>query len=140
MKKCAAVMLYNSHGEMALQVRSATDYRYPSRYDFAAGGHMDDGESPEKAAQRELKEELGIEAPLEFVTAWHHPGGSDPDDEADDLTLFKTVYDGSFTPDPKEVDRVEFFTPEQVTRLLAISPEKFHPELLYFFAHHADKL
>ena len=140
MKKCSAVMVFNSSGELAFQMRSATDNRYPSRWDFAAGGHMDEGETPEEGAKREMAEELGIESPLEFVMHHHHPGGSDPDDEPDDLAIFKTIYDGPFNPDPKEVAEVRFFPIKEIKEMIKSNPTAFHPEVVYFFKHHGDKL
>lgn len=133
-------MVFNSKGELALQKRAAGDDRYPSRWDFAAGGHLDEGEVAEEGAAREMQEELGIESPLEFVMLMHHPGGSDPDDEPDDLSIFKTVYDGSFTPDPKEVDEVRFFPIEHIKEMAKTSPQTLHPELAFFLARYASNL
>ena len=140
MKKCSAVMIFNAIGELALQKRSATDDRYPSRWDFGAGGHIDEGETAEEGAKREMKEEVGVESPLEFVMEMHHPGGSDADDEPDDLSIFKTTYDGPFTPNPEEVAEVRFFPIEQLKETIKTNPEAFHPEVVFFFKNHSDKL
>ncbi|MBI4088427.1 NUDIX domain-containing protein [Candidatus Kaiserbacteria bacterium] len=140
MKKCTAVMVFNSAGEMALQKRAADDDRYPSRWDFAAGGHLDADESVEEGAKRELKEEIGIECPLEFVTLMHHPGGADVDDEPDELSIFKTTYDGPFAPDPKEVAEVRFFPIEKIKEMAAKEPQALHPELAFFLTRHSKRL
>ena len=101
---------------------------------------MDDGESKEEEAKRELREEIGIEAPLEFVMQMHHPGGADPDDEPDDLAIFKTRYDGPFTLDPKEVADIHFFPLKEIGEMAKKEPGKLHPEVVYFFTHHAANL
>ena len=41
--------------------RSSNRKIFPNCYDFSVGGHVNSGESYEKAAYRELKEELGID-------------------------------------------------------------------------------
>ena len=50
--------------DIYLQVRSEDKSFLPGYYCTSAGGHVQAGESYIEAARRELKEELGIEAPL----------------------------------------------------------------------------
>jgi isopentenyldiphosphate isomerase len=44
-----------------LQKRAASKVNHPSLWDVSVAGHVDAGESPETAAVREAREELGIE-------------------------------------------------------------------------------
>ncbi len=55
------VVLRNQKGEMLLQQRTNTGY-FDGYYDFAASGHVEDGESLRDCAARELLEEIGITA------------------------------------------------------------------------------
>lgn len=55
------VWIYNSSNEILVQKRSKSKKSWPSLYDVSCNGHVDSGETPYKAAIRELKEELGIE-------------------------------------------------------------------------------
>jgi isopentenyl-diphosphate delta-isomerase len=56
------VMLHDTEGRIYLQKRGATKHLYPGRWDLSATGHVRAGEAREDAAQRELREELGITA------------------------------------------------------------------------------
>lgn len=133
-KRSANVLIFNSEGELALQLRAAHDDSYPSHWDFSAAGGIHAGEEPEVAAVRELREELGISANLAFVTermctfpAW---GTNEP--KEDYVYLYTVQYDGEFSPDPSEVQEVRFFSLDEVDSQMK-SGEKFHPEFVSFW-------
>ena len=52
--------VFNSKGEMYLQKRPIWKDIQPGKWDTAVGGHLDYGETPEKALVREVREELGL--------------------------------------------------------------------------------
>ena len=54
-----AVFLVNDNKELLLQKRSPNKRFSPNKWGLCAG-HVDSGETPEKTALREIKEELGI--------------------------------------------------------------------------------
>lgn len=60
-KQIAAIILENDKGEFLLYLRdNKPDIPYPNHWDLV-GGHVEEGETPEQALIREVKEELGIE-------------------------------------------------------------------------------
>jgi isopentenyl-diphosphate delta-isomerase type 1 len=68
--RSVSIFVYNSKGELFLQKRSRTKVRFPLHWDISVGGFVDAGESHDKAAVRELEEELGIKKKpkqLEFL-------------------------------------------------------------------------
>lgn len=53
------IFVFNDKNELYLQKRGANQ-TFPNTWDQSAGGHVDEGETYEEAALRELQEELGI--------------------------------------------------------------------------------
>lgn len=61
MKKIAAIILENDKGEFLLYLRdNKPTIPFPDHWDLI-GGHVEEGETPEQALVREVKEELGID-------------------------------------------------------------------------------
>lgn len=126
--KSAVILVFNSKGDLALQLRSATDSKYPHHWDFSAAGGIEEGEDPQDAAQRELKEEIGIDAELQSIgeILYQDEKGKDY------LYLYRTTYDGSFESDGVEVEKVEFFSLRNIKSML-VNGEKFHPEFPFLW-------
>jgi len=60
MKKIAAIILENDNRELLLYLRdNKPGIPFPNCWDLI-GGHVEEGETPEEALIREVKEELGI--------------------------------------------------------------------------------
>jgi isopentenyl-diphosphate delta-isomerase len=109
--RVAFIMLANSQGELLLHQRAATKKAYPLFWSGAAAGHLISGESYEAGAHRELREELGIDTPLEFVGKFY----SEEDREM--VGVFLGFYDGELKTEPREVERVDRFTPQRLEAL-----------------------
>lgn len=61
MKEIAAIILENEKGEFLLALRdNKPGIPFPNHWDLI-GGHVEDGETPEEALVREVKEELDID-------------------------------------------------------------------------------
>lgn len=59
------VIIYNSKGEMLLQLRAKDKLQYPSLWDISAAGHVGAGEEPIVSCLREIGEELGLKVKAE---------------------------------------------------------------------------
>ena len=125
------VLIFNDKGEMALQLRGNVSF-CPHHWSTAVGGHVQSGESCEQAALREFEEELGTKAKIELVYKDFY---NDSRDLKKFLYTFTCTFNGPFTPDPKDVDRIEFFTVDKI-RAMIDAGEKFHPELLFLLEKH----
>ncbi|TPG17170.1 NUDIX hydrolase [Pedococcus bigeumensis] len=106
--RVAFIMLANAKGELLLHQRSANKRSYPLYWSGAAAGHLDAGESYEEAAIREMREEIGVSADLEFVGKFY----SEADREM--VGVFLGHYDGPIEVEPNEVAQVVYFTPRQL--------------------------
>ena len=61
MKQIAAIILENDKGEFLLALRDNKSWiPFPNHWDLI-GGHVEEGETPEEALVREVKEELDID-------------------------------------------------------------------------------
>lgn len=61
MKKIAAIILENNEGEILLYLRdNKSTIPFPNHWDLF-GGHVEEGETPEEALVREVKEELNYD-------------------------------------------------------------------------------
>jgi len=97
---CATIVVLSLDGAR-IYVHRRTDTKdvFPGLYDCTAGGVIDAGETPDEAAARELREELGVESPLTFLFRTGY---------VDERTryhawVYETRSDGPFTHQPEEV-------------------------------------
>lgn len=61
------VCIFNSKGEMLIQQRQSYKEGWPDLWDISVGGSAVLGDSSQKAAEREVKEELGLTINLQGV-------------------------------------------------------------------------
>lgn len=123
----------NSHGDLFLQKRPRWKDIQPGRWDTATGGHVDLGESVEQALRREVGEELGIS---DFTP---QPLGSyifEGRRERELVFSHKTVYDGTITPNPDELDGGRFWPMDEITAAIGtgVLTPNFEQEFQRFFA------
>lgn len=121
-----SVFLVDRGGRWLLQQRAAGKYHSPLLWANACCGHPLPGETVREAGARRLREELGVEAPLEHLGhlvyksalengRWEH--------EFDHVLL--GVYGGPFAPDPAEVAALRWVAPASLHEELADRPERF---------------
>ncbi|MBD3363498.1 NUDIX domain-containing protein [Candidatus Dojkabacteria bacterium] len=95
-----------------IQQRSRGKKDRPLFYDASVGAQVSSGETYEKAAHRELFEELGIRG-LKFEKICKYKSFSKRQREI--RTLFVAFSDGPFKSDEKEIEKIEFKTIEEIT-------------------------
>ncbi len=66
--RSAHVWVYDSAGNILLQLRAKDKDSSPGLWDISAAGHVDAGETPEFAASREIAEEIGISVKEDNLT------------------------------------------------------------------------
>lgn len=117
--RTVSILVFNKSGDLLMQLRPKTKDLYPGIYTLSATGHVDwtsDGaEDYETAAEREYQEELGKKPtnPLvvQFTSEIDHPTHHVMP------RVYRTIDEGPFYTNPKEVERVDFLPLEEVKKL-----------------------
>ena len=127
------IFIFNKEGKLALQLQGKNKKFCPLHWVTSAAGHAQAGETWKEAALRELKEEIGITAELKEI-------GKDKYHYANTkikkiIGSFNAVYNGEFNINKHEVEKVEFFTLDEIKDMIN-NGEKFHPELLFLLKKH----
>ncbi len=108
--RASYILVFNQRDELFLQQRTLSKDMYPGYYDAAAGGVLVADESYEQSADRELGEELGIQAQLQPLFDIYF---QDPSNR-----IFGRVYlcrhDGPFELQAEEVAAGFFCSPDAV--------------------------
>jgi 8-oxo-dGTP diphosphatase len=110
MKEIAAIILENDMGEFLLALRDNKSWiPFPNHWDLI-GGHVEDGETPEEALVREVKEELDID--LREYTFWKKYECL----TGDAYENIKYIYTGKINIPIEEVTLLEGQRPQYFTR------------------------
>jgi len=115
--RVVGVLLFDSNGDLYLQ--NGNKYK---KYDLSVGGHVGQSETYEKAAYREMQEELNINVPLVHITTFLPSTAK--------LGHFWAIYQGeipidwNFSP-TEEVASVIKMNVQEVFNKLKLSPELF---------------
>jgi len=106
------VLVFNSKGELFLQKRSMNKDIQPGKWDTSVGGHLHFGETFEQAVCREMKEELGIIAPVKYLyDYWMYSQV-----ETEYVRTYMCIYDKTFNFDPDEIDEGRFWNREEIEK------------------------
>ncbi len=122
------VLIYNDKGEIALQLRSRMVAFLPSHWTTVVGGHVQAGETVEQAAKREMNEEIGLVAPIKKLFEIIYVPPRVPGMKKF-LTVFKTTHNGPFSPNPEDVERIEFFSPNKIKQKI-VRGKNLHHEMI----------
>ncbi|MGZ3882828.1 MAG: isopentenyl-diphosphate Delta-isomerase [Bacteroidia bacterium] len=121
-----SVFIFNSKGEMLLQRRAAGKYHSAGLWTNTCCSHPRPGEDTRDAAQRRLKEEMGLFIELNFLSVFTYKtefGNGLTEHEVDHVYIGKTDADPS--PNPAEVDSFCWKLTEDIKEELRTDPEKF---------------
>lgn len=103
--------VFNSQGELYLQKRPEWKDIQPGKWDTAVGGHVDFGESPREALNREVREELGI---TDFEPVFVDKYVFESRRERELVYVNRTTYDGPVCPSQDELAGGRFWTMQEI--------------------------
>ena len=107
----AHLHVFNSQGELYLQKRPEWKDIQPGKWDTAVGGHVDFGESPREALNREVREELGI---TDFEPVFVDKYVFESRRERELVYVNRTTYDGPVCPSQDELAGGRFWTMQEI--------------------------
>lgn len=126
-------LAFGSDGRVFLQKRSMLKDSSPGRWDASCSGHLNSGEDYGDAVVRELMEEIGLGVspeselrPLFKLEACTKTGW-------EFVWVYRLKSDGPFVLHPAEIERGEWFWPEEITRAMAERPREFTGPFKYLW-------
>lgn len=124
--------VFNAKGDIYLQRRPEWKDIQPGKWDTAVGGHIDFGETPEQALQREVDEELGI---TDFLPDFIGKYVFESKREKELVYVHRTCYDGDIRPSAEELAGGRFWTMEEIREAMGkgILTPNFESEFKRFF-------
>jgi len=120
------ILIFDEVGGVYLQQRSRWKDRHPLKWDSSAAGHVTAAENYDETAQRELKEELGIDAPLERI--FRLTASSRTDNEF--ICGYRGVAVANLSPNKSEIAKGAFFAPSVIDGWTSARPDDFAPAFL----------
>ncbi len=115
------VFVLNDENKLFIQKRSENKDLYKGYYTGSATGHVDYGEEYDEAARRELKEELGIEAPITRICKFK----CFSDVEREISALYLCRYNGPIRFDREEISEGLFMSLEDIKRDMETGKRRF---------------
>ena len=116
--------------ELLLQQRAANKYHSPLLWTNTCCSHPRAGEDILSAGERRLKEEMGIEAPLNNIGRFQYkayfPNGL-IENEMDYVLIGQVDFDTRIEPNPLEIHDYRWMPPTDIRDTLAAHPEQFTP-------------
>lgn len=117
------VLVFNARGQLLLQKRSMRKDCFPGTWDSSASGHLDRGESYDACAVRELREEIGLV--LQTTPTRLFKIAACPETGQEFVWVYRCESEGPFEFQAEEVDRGDWFSPQEIDAWIARAPDEF---------------
>jgi isopentenyl-diphosphate Delta-isomerase len=137
--RASHIWLYNSDGEILLQLRAKEKLLHPDMWDISAAGHISAGEDPITSGLREVEEEIGLKLKKEdldfFMIRKHKAIFRDiKNNEFYYVYFFK--FDGDISQlklQDEEVQKIQFLPIDKIEEELKTNPDRYVPHGNYWF-------
>jgi 8-oxo-dGTP pyrophosphatase MutT (NUDIX family) len=116
--RCVYILVFDPGGALFVHLRTASKDVYPSHWDAAVGGVLAAGEPFDDGAQRELREELGVTAPLTALFPFRYDDRS----TVVHAQVYAALHPGPFVLQAEEIVEGRFFAWRDLDALAARAP------------------
>lgn len=106
--------VFDEDGRVLVNQRSTTKELYPSYWSIAFGGHVLAGEDYDRAAVREIREEVGLTAQPFLITGFKKRTA----DERENVKVYGVVADREPVLFPDEIEQGRFATLAELNEML----------------------
>ena len=124
-----SVVIFNSQGQMLLQLRSVKKYHFGGLWSNACCGHPTRSLPIQPAAEQRLHEEFGFRVPLRerfsFIYQARDPVSGLSEHELD--RVYSGRFDGQPQPNPDEIDQFRWLDLDQLLQDVASHPQRYTP-------------
>jgi len=125
-----SVFLFDEQGRVLIQQRSAHKPLWPLIWANSCCSHPRAGEDTSDAAQRRIKEELGVSTELDYLYKFEYQARWDNTKSEHELCwVFAGHFSGELIIDANEVADSRLVTPDELTQLIAGDPDSYSPWL-----------
>ena len=114
--------VFDDEEQVLVNQRSETKELYPGYWSIAFGGHVLAGESYDDAARREIREEVGLDAPARLITSFQKRTA----DERENVKVYAVTADREPVLFPDEIAQGRFVSVAEINEM--ISRFDFLPE------------
>jgi 16S rRNA (adenine1518-N6/adenine1519-N6)-dimethyltransferase len=114
--------VFDGKGKLLITERTKEKEFFPEYWSIALGGHVHAGENYDKAAEREIQEELGIKTKPFFIDSFKKRIPQ----EKENVRVYGVVVKGKVHLNYEELEKGEFRDVDELEELL--EKEKFLPE------------
>lgn len=123
-----SLFLFDDNGELLLQQRSGNKRLWPGYWSNTCCSHPRRGETMHVATDRRLRDELNVEATLEFVYKFAYQADfGDKGSENELCHVYLGKVKGPVRPNEHEISSIRFITAAMLDDELDSTPEKFTP-------------
>ncbi len=139
--RAISVLVHDGQGRLLLQKRQAGKYHSQGQWSNACCSHPRAGEAPLAAAQRRLREEMGIDCQLRqiFQTIYKQDVGNGLI-EHELVHVFSGLYKGAVKPDPEEADGYQWIALAHMQSAMEERPDDFSAWWRIYVRDHAPEI